>query len=234
MKFGKVKTIIENNLSESVKDKKIFKENIKNFKKHILSDKSLSKLYVLYGDLTKPRGLSESAARTYLDEGIDWGKKLISKSKIPVILNKVDENQYENIDKLIYETANNLDELVVIRGSVLKVLMQPIAVNENKVNIPVSSMVKVVNNKVNEYINSLNDETKKEILSLLKEDRTKLNTDFLSLKEDTEKKLFELTLTETNIEVKEKLLKAIEKVKSDKFDILNYYELKSLNKSLNG
>ena len=234
MKFGKVKTIIENNLSESVKDKKIFKENIKNFKKHILSDKSLSKLYVLYGDLTKPRGLSESAARTYLDEGIDWGKKLISKSKIPVILNKVDENQYENIDKLIYETTNNLDELVVIRGSVLKVLMQPIAVNENKVNIPVSSMVKVVNNKVNEYINSLNDETKKEILSLLKEDRTKLNTDFLSLKEDTEKKLFELTLTETNIEVKEKLLKAIEKVKSDKFDILNYYELKSLNKSLNG
>jgi hypothetical protein len=234
MKFGKVKTIIENNLSESVKDKKIFKENIKNFKKHILSDKSLSKLYVLYGDLTKPRGLSESAARTYLDEGIDWGKKLISKSKIPVILNKVDENQYENIDKLIYETANNLDELVVIRGSVLKVLMQPIAVNENKVNIPVSSMVKVVNNKVNEYINSLNEETKKEILSLLKEDRTKLNTDFLSLKEDTEKKLFELTLTETNIEVKEKLLKAIEKVKSDKFDILNYYELKSLNKSLNG
>jgi len=234
MKFGKVKTIIENNLSESVKDKKIFKENIKNFKKHILSDKSLSKLYVLYGDLTKPRGLSESAAKTYLDEGIDWGKKLISKSKIPVILNKVDENQYENIDKLIYETANNLDELVVIRGSVLKVLMQPIAVNENKVNIPVSSMVKVVNNKVNEYINSLNEETKKEILSLLKEDRTKLNTDFLSLKEDTEKKLFELTLTETNIEVKEKLLKAIEKVKSDKFDILNYYELKSLNKSLNG
>lgn len=234
MKFGKVKTIIENNLSESVKDKKIFKENIKNFKKHILSDKSLSKLYVLYGDLTKPRGLSESAARTYLDEGIDWGKKLIRKSKIPVILNKVDENQYENIDKLIYETTNNLDELVVIRGSVLKVLMQPIAVNENKVNIPVSSMVKVVNNKVNEYINSLNEETKKEILSLLKEDRTKLNTDFLSLKEDTEKKLFELTLTETNIEVKEKLLKAIEKVKSDKFDILNYYELKSLNKSLNG
>jgi len=234
MKFGKVKTIIENNLSESVKDKNIFKENIKNFKKHILSDKSLSKLYVLYGDLTKPRGLSESAARTYLDEGIDWGKKLISKSKIPIILNKVDENQYENIDKLIYETTNNLDELVVIRGSVLKVLMQPIAVNENKVNIPVSSMVKVVNNKVNEYINSLNEETKKEILSLLKEDRTKLNTDFLSLKEDTEKKLFELTLTETNIEVKEKLLKAIEKVKSDKFDILNYYELKSLNKSLNG
>lgn len=232
MKFGKVKTIIENDLSESVKDKKIFKENIKNFKKHILSDKSLSKLYVLYGDLTKPRGLSESAAKIYLEEGIDWGKKLVKKAKIPVILNKVNENQYENIDKLIYETTNNLDELVVIKEGVLKLLMQPIVINENMVNIPLSSMVKVVNNKVNEYINSLNEETKKEILSLLKEDRNKLNADFLSLKEDTEKKLLELSLNEENIEVKSKLSKAIEKVKSDKFDILNYYEIKLLNKSL--
>ena len=94
-------------------------------------------------------------------------------------------------------------------------------------------MVKVVNNKINEYINSLNEETKKEILSLLKEDKNKLNADFVFLKEETEKKLTELSLNETNGEVKTKLLKAIEKVKSDKFDILNYYEIKLLNKSLN-
>lgn len=232
MKFGKVKTIIENNLSESIKDKKIFKENIKNFKKHILADKNLSKLYVLYGDLSKPRGLSESAAKTYLDEGINWGKKLIAKSKIPIILNKINENQYENLDKLIYETTNNLDELIVIKESILKVLMQPIPINENKVNIPISSMVKVVNNKINEYVNSLNEETKKEILALMKEDRHKLNSDFNFLKEDTEKKLLQISLTETNEEVKSKILKAIEKIKSDNFDILNYYEIKSLNKSL--
>lgn len=232
MKFGKVKTIIENNLSESIKDKKIFKENIKNFKKHILADKNLSKLYVLYGDLSKPRGLSESAAKTYLDEGINWGKKLITKSKIPIILNKINENQYENLDKLIYETTNNLDELIVIKESILKVLMQPIPINENKVNIPISSMVKVVNNKINEYVNSLNEETKKEILALMKEDRHKLNSDFNFLKEDTEKKLLQISLTETNEEVKSKILKAIEKIKSNNFDILNYYEIKSLNKSL--
>jgi hypothetical protein len=232
MKFGKVKTIIENNLSESIKDKKIFKENIKNFKKHILIDKNLSKLYVLYGDLSKPRGLSESAAKTYLDEGINWGKKLITKSKIPIILNKINENQYENLDKLIYETTNNLDELIVIKESILKVLMQPIPINENKVNIPISSMVKVVNNKINEYVNSLNEETKKEILALMKEDRHKLNSDFNFFKRRYCKKLLQISLTETNEEVKSKILKAIEKIKSDNFDILNYYEIKSLNKSL--
>lgn len=233
MKFGKVKTIIENNLSESVKDKKIFKENIKNFKKHILSDKNLSKLYVLYGDLSKPRGLSESGAKTYLDEGIDWAKKLINKSKIPVILNKTDINEYENIDKLVYESTKNVEELVGIKKDILNILMQPIRLNENKINLPISSMVKVVNTKVNEYINTLNEETKKEILALLKEDRNKLNDDFKSLKSDTEKKLIELSLNETNVEVKAKILKAIDKVKSDKFDILNYYEIKNLNKSLN-
>ena len=168
MKFGKVKTIIENNLSESVKDKKIFKENIKNFKKHILSDKNLSKLYVLYGDLSKTRGLSESGAKTYLDEDIDWAKKLINKSKIPVILNKTDINEYENIDKLVYESTKNVEELVGIKKDILNILMQPIRLNENKINLPISSMVKVVNTKVNEYINTLNEETKKEILALLK------------------------------------------------------------------
>ena len=35
MKFGQIKTIVENNLSGSIKDKKIFKENIKNLKKLI-------------------------------------------------------------------------------------------------------------------------------------------------------------------------------------------------------
>jgi hypothetical protein len=234
MKFGRVKTIIENNLSESVKDKKIFKENIKNFKKHILKDKNLSKLYVLYGDLSKPRGLTESEAKTYLDEGIDWAKKLISKSKIPVILNKLDNNEYGNIDKLVYESTKSIEELVEIKKNILTVLVQPIKINENKINLPISSMVKVVNTKVNEYINSLNEETKKEILSLLKEDKNKLNADFITLKSDTEKKLVELSLTETNAEVKTKILKAIDKVKTDKFDILNYYEIKNLNKSLNG
>jgi len=233
MKFGRVKTIIENNLSESVKDKKIFKENIKNFKKHILKDKNLSKLYVLYGDLSKPKGLTESEAKIYLDEGIDWAKKLINKSKIPVILNKLDNNEYENIDKLVYESTKSVDELIEIKKNILNILTQPIKINENKINLPISSMVKIVNTKVNEYVNSLNEETKKEILALLKEDKNKLNDDFKLLKSDTEKKLVELSLTETNAEVKTKLLKAIDKVKSDKFDILNYYEIKNLNKSLN-
>ena len=64
MKFGEVKTIVENNLIDSVKDKSIFKENIKNFKKHFLKDPNLSKLYLIYDDLLKPRGLNEEEANS--------------------------------------------------------------------------------------------------------------------------------------------------------------------------
>jgi len=233
MKFGKVKTIIENDLSESVKDRKVFKENIKNFKKHILSDKNLSKLYVLYGDLNKPRGLSESDAKTYLDEGIEWAKKLIKKSKTPIIINNsVGNNPYEDIDKLVYESINDIDEQIKVKSRLLEKLKTPLVSSENIINIPIKSMVKVANNKINEYVNSLNEETKKEILVLLKQDRNQLNLDFNQLKEDVVKKLNELLISETNNDVIVKINKAINKVNSDKFDILNYYELKTLNKSL--
>jgi hypothetical protein len=67
----------------------------------------------------------------------------------------------------------------------------------------------------------------------LKEDRNKLNEDFKLLKEDTKNKLSALLVLEKNQEVKDKLDKAIVKVNTDNFDILNYYELKNLNKSLN-
>jgi len=234
MKFGKIKTIIENNLSTSVKDKKIFKENIKNFKKHILSDKNLSKLYVLYGDLSKPRGMTESAANEYLNEGIEWAKKLIKKSKIPAILNDNDlTNNYESIDKLVYESTKSIDENVSVKKVILETLTRPAIDRSNGINLPISSMVKVANTKLNEYINTMNESTRKEILDILKEDRNKLNEDFKLLKEDTKNKLSALLVLEKNQEVKDKLDKAIAKVNTDNFDILNYYELKNLNKSLN-
>lgn len=235
MKFGKVKTIIENDLSESVKDRKVFKENIKNFKKHILANKNLSKLYVLYGDLSKPRGLSESEAKVYLDEGIEWAKKLVKKAKTPIIIsNSNDNNYYEDIDKLVYETINNIDEQIKVKNRIIERLKSPLPNFKNIVKIPIKSMVKVANNKINEYVNTLNEETKKEILTLLKEDKNKLNLDFNQLKEEVSKKLNELLISEKNNDVITKINKAIEKVNSDKFDILNYYELKTLNKSLIG
>ena len=47
MTFGKVKTIIENNLIDSYKNEKEFKKSLREFKHNVLENKNLSKIYVL-------------------------------------------------------------------------------------------------------------------------------------------------------------------------------------------
>ena len=67
---------------------------------------------------------------------------------------------------------------------------------------------------------------------LLSADSVKIE-DNLSYASLFSNKLSALLVLEKNQEVKDKLGKAIVKVNTDNFDILNYYELKNLNKSLN-
>jgi vacuolar-type H+-ATPase subunit I/STV1 len=232
MKFGQIKTIIENNLSGSIKDKKIFKENIKNFKKHFLSDKNLSKLYVLYGDLSKPKSLTEENANIFLNEGISWAKSLLKKSKIPTIKNTINYNDYDSIDKLVYDTTNSLEEKINIKKVLINKLIQPIPITESSVNIPLSAMVKVVNGKINEYLNNLDEGSKQEVTLILKEDRKKLEEEFKQLKSDTEIKLTQLKESENNKEMLDKIDKTINKVNKNDFTLLNYYDIKKLNSSL--
>jgi hypothetical protein len=60
------------------------------------------------------------------------------------------------------------------------------------VNIPLSAMVKVVNGKINEYLNNLDEISKQEVSLLLKEDSKILEEEFKQLKSDTEIKLTQL------------------------------------------
>ena len=52
MTFGEVKSIIEESLIESYKDQKNFKKVMNEFHHNVLTNKSISKLYSLYDDLT--------------------------------------------------------------------------------------------------------------------------------------------------------------------------------------
>ena len=59
MKFGILKSKIETLLSESY-SKKTFKQELSNFKKYVLENKNISKLYYLYDDLTSNKGINET------------------------------------------------------------------------------------------------------------------------------------------------------------------------------
>ena len=45
MTFGKIKSIIENNLLESYKDEKEFKKSLKEFKHNVLNNKHMALIY---------------------------------------------------------------------------------------------------------------------------------------------------------------------------------------------
>jgi hypothetical protein len=233
MKFGEVKTIVENNLIDSVKDKSIFKENIKNFKKHFLKDPNLSKLYLIYDDLLKPRGLNEEEANKYLTEGLNWAKSLIKTTNIPIVKNKINENNYEIIDSLVYESAKTIDESLEMKNKVLTILQGKPSDNTKIVKLPISTMVKVSNEKISEYLGKIDESSKKELISLLSENKDDLKNKFKDLKESAIIKLNSLKESERDLEVKNKIDKTIKKVTLESFDILNYYTLNKLNESLN-
>jgi hypothetical protein len=71
MKFGTLKSKIDTVLVESY-GKDSFKSNMSKFKKTILSNNKLKKLFYLYDDLTTNKGLSESVAKEYLQESVEF------------------------------------------------------------------------------------------------------------------------------------------------------------------
>ena len=81
MTFGKIKSIIENDLLESYKNEKEFKQSLKEFRQNVLNNKNMSKLYSLYDQLTTPQGLNESDAKDFLEEGISLIQKLVHQLK---------------------------------------------------------------------------------------------------------------------------------------------------------
>ncbi len=71
MTFGNLKSIIEKNLLESYSDEKDFKKSLREFKHNVLNNKSMSKAYALYDQLSTPQGLSEQDAKEFLLKTIE-------------------------------------------------------------------------------------------------------------------------------------------------------------------
>jgi Txe/YoeB family toxin of Txe-Axe toxin-antitoxin module len=93
-------------------------------------------------------------------------------------------------------------------------------------------MVRVANQTVQNYIESLDENTKKEFFELIKEDSESLESRFNLLKEKTLQKLSPVLEKETDKETKQKIQETIEKIQNDKFNQLNFLRLKKLEESI--
>jgi hypothetical protein len=234
MTFGQIKTIIENQLIESYKDGKEFKQSLKEFREDVLDNKNILKIYSLYDELSTPQGLSEQDAYEYIREGVDLIQKLLPKVDLPKGVIKENKNNYKSIDGLVYAEGKNiqLNERIDNKKELVKILTQPKTQLKESVNIPLTSMVKIANQNLNSYIENLDESSKKEFMEIIKEDTKSLKIKFESLKKDAEIKLNSLIEKESDINVKNKITETVERIKIEKFDQVSYLKLKQLVESI--
>jgi hypothetical protein len=232
MTFGTLKSIIEQNLLESYKDEKDFKKSLREFKHNVLNDKSISKIYDIYDQLSTPQGLTEEDAKDFLYEGVNLIQKLLPIVKLPKTLSENVKNKYSDIDTLVSISKTNLLERVGAKKNIISILtMKNNSLNES-INIPIKSMVKIANQTLRSYIENLDETTKKEFYQIVSEDTAVLENKFEKIRESAITKLNTILENESESEVKVKIIETIEKLKDEKFDQMNFLRLKNLEQSI--
>jgi hypothetical protein len=93
-------------------------------------------------------------------------------------------------------------------------------------------MVAVANQTISNYIESLDENTKKEFFQIVSEDANTLENKFQSIKENAITKLTTILENEDSQEMKNKISETIEKIKIEKFDQINFLKLKNLEESI--
>jgi hypothetical protein len=232
MTFGQIKTAIENHLIESYKSEKEFKKSINEFKSNILNNKSISKLYSVYDQLSTNQGLNESDAKDFLEEGLSVINRILPTVKLPKLAKETTNNNYKNIDTLVYTNNLNLSERVNAKKEIIQILKSEKESLKESIKLPVSSMVKIANQTLENYITNMDEDSKKVFMYVVKTDSKNLKEDYQNLKESTIDKLKTILTNESEQELKSKIQETIEKIQTQDFNQMNYVKLVSLEKNL--
>jgi len=103
---------------------------------------------------------------------------------------------------------------------------------KESIKLPVSSMVKIANQTLENYITNMDEDSKKVFMNVVKTDSKNLKEDYQNLKESTIDKLKTILTNESEQELKSKIQETIEKIQTQDFNQMNYVKLVSLEKNL--
>jgi hypothetical protein len=238
MKFGILKSKIENKLVESYKNNTIKKE-MPIFNKLVLKNKNISKLFYLYDELSTNKGLNESIANEYINQSItvyENSINKISKDDIKSINAWIEgteyNNEYDVIDDLFSTGITKLEEKIKSKKTILENILKSPKQKKEIINIPLNTMVSIANKTIKNYINGLTESDQKKLKTLLTKDDEVLKTEYNTLKENVLNKLESMQETDQDKEVTQRINETIEKITLESFDKLNYFKLKQLNENL--
>ncbi len=238
MKFGLLKSKIEKCLIESYK-KNSFKTNMFIFKELVLEDKNISKLYYLYDELSTNKNLSQETAAEFINESITVFENAVNKidkddlTEINLWVGHIKtNNDYEDIDNLFSNSILTLEDKIKSKNVIVESLMKMPTKIKGSFSVPVKTLVESANKTLKNYIETLDEESKKSLVKILSEDENKLEIKYEVIKESVLEKLDELKSKETDKEVVEKINETTTKIKNESFDRLSYFKLQELHKNL--
>ena len=238
MKFGKLKSKIENKLVESYKNGTI-KSDMSKFNSLVLKNKNVSKLFYLYDELTSNRGLNESIANEYINQSITFYENTINKIN-PNDLKDLNawlegteyNNEYDVVDELFSTGITKLEEKITSKKTILETITKSPKEEKEVVNIPLKTMVGIANKTIRDYVSNLSESDQKKIKTILSSNEDELKEKYNSLKESVISKLEKIQESEQDKEVGNAINETIEKVSSESFDKLTYLKLQELNNNL--
>lgn len=239
MKFGILKTKIESVLLESYKNN-TFKQELKTFKKLVLENKNINRLYYIYDDLTSNKGINPEIANDYINEMVTLYENTVNKI-IPTDLKKIKdwvnnssvvENNYEVIDNLLSSGVLNLESKINSKKIISETITKKPVSEKDVVKVPLTTMVTMANKTISNYIENLTESEKKEFNQMLSVDDSELEPKYLEIKESVVEKLNVMFNQNHDQPTRKTITETIDKISNEKYDKLNYYKLKSLYDNL--
>jgi hypothetical protein len=232
MKFGELLSRIESKMVDSYVNESI-KNDLKNFKNLVLNNKGLSSMYSIYNQLSKKQGLDKETGELFIKESLRQIEKILptinTKEVSKWVSDVVCENQYSDIDKLVYVGANTIIESVEGRKNVLNTITSTETIKES-INLPIETIFGIANKQVEKYISEMDETSKSDLAKVLMTEDTELSKEFDSLKEKTIETLS--SLNESDEDTKTKLQETINQIKGDVYSKINYVRLYNLYSNL--
>jgi hypothetical protein len=237
MKFGYLKTAIEKKLVNSFVNETLTND-LKTFKQLVLKSTPTKKLFFIYDKLNENLGIDKESASLLVDEIIKESKGITIPEKHFLKLakwvnNDLKVSEYHNIDQILNTNLQKIEETVESKKLVIENLTKTKKiVKEGISKLPLSSVSKIMNSTANQYLNKLDESTKKEVLSIFKQDEKVLTENFKTEKKEVLKKLDEMINSSSEDELKTRLNETKERIKSTQFNFNEFVKIKELNKQL--
>jgi hypothetical protein len=233
MKFGQLMSKIEELLINSYVNETV-KLELKNFNKLVLENKNASTMFFIYTELSKNKGLDKELAEAYINESLRQIEKISPKlntQKIEYwVKDVVCENNYKDIDNIVYSTPDKIMETVTSKKTLISLLSESSEVKSH-IDLPIETLLNIANKSIKGYIENLDEDSKRDLSKVLMTEDVELSKEFDELKSKTIGKLSNITESLDDITSK-KLQETIDQIQSDTFSKINYVRLYNLHNNL--